>query len=169
MRQPKPVPKPWRDRLLCFLAFLAPLILIVPLSLGLFGNAIFPPFVLDRPQSDLPATMLADLTSLLISMSIGLAVASVVLYRQPLRDGGEHAGNIVLCLGMAAALVSIYSGLRFRYDLAQQLSFAPFDFSKLRMRIYLQGGALLLQVCLLSLRAMLHHLSRHARATGAKS
>jgi hypothetical protein len=158
----------WAAVLICFLSVTLPPVIAIALSAGPFSNLVFPDILREIHPSPEAATQLGSLAQLMISMSVGLGLASAWFYRQPLKPSLGHSAAIVLCVSMALAFVSIFSGLRFMFDLAMQLRVIQFDFDRVGNRLYWQGYAMLGQVSILCLAAALHYLWRDGRFAGGR-
>jgi hypothetical protein len=159
----------WRVAVpICLLSLVLPPLIAIALSAGPFSNLVFPEILREIHPSDEAITQLGDLTQLMISMSVGLGLASAWFYRQPLKPSLGHTAAIVLCTSMALAFVSIFAGLRFKFDLAMQLRVIPLDFDRVGNRLYWQGYAMLGQVSMLCLAGALHYLWRDGRFGGER-
>lgn len=146
-----------------FGAGVAPIVVVLVLSAGPFAGSVVPDLVDTPVRSDQPAQLLNDLVKTMLTMSVGLSVAMVWLYRQPLKSATRHLPLALMVPAKALALTSIYAGLRFQFDMANQMRFIPLDFEAIQDRIYWQGGALLLQLSMVSMAATAYHLFRDRR------
>lgn len=145
-------------------AFFAPVAIVAALSAGPFDTQLLPSIIVDEGKYELGVELLKTLSTTLITMSGGLAVSSVLIYRQKVRKLIHPAWNVLLACAMGAALISSFSGLRFLFDLSLQLIVMPIDFSLVETKLYFQGWALLAQTSILSLSAMLLHYFRDERS-----
>lgn len=144
-------------------AFALPPVIVLFTSAWFFSDLVVPPVVTKLVKSDASIAILSDLAKLMISMSIGLALASAWFYRQPHHRPATRMLLAGFLLSMVAALISIYAGMRFMFDMAVQLQQTPFDLELLRGRLSTEGSALLIQLSLLCQAAVLHHFHRDRR------
>lgn len=157
---PPPRLSRWTCIAVCIAAFVAPIALAILLSRGPFGGRVVPEWVPGSTPSDLAIQVVSDVCSMMVSMAIGIAVTMGWLYRQPIRRSLGHTPAVLLSLGLVLAFVSIYSGLKFKYDMAMQIAVVHFNFDMLRSRILWQGCTLILEVSTLCVSGVLHYLFR---------
>jgi hypothetical protein len=155
----------WQIVSICIAAALAPFAIVFILSEGPFSGLVVPDLLTSLHRADTSITILADLSQLMITMSVGLALTATWFFRQPLKASAQRFSATMLCIAMLAAFTSIYSGLRFKFDMAMQLQQIPFDFELLKDRFYMQGNALLAQVSLVCVAAVVHHRMQDRRST----
>lgn len=155
--------------MLLFAAAAAPLLIVLVLAGGPFSTLVVPEMLAPAELHPDPqaVVILADLPKTMMPMSVGLLVATAWLHRQRLtRDLGAGRPTLMVLAAMLA-FVSIYAGLRFCYDLASQLRYIPLRLELLRSRLYWQGCALVLQVSVLCVAAVIHHrYAAPGRTTG---
>lgn len=144
-------------------AFFAPVIVVLALSSFGFADPATPDIVEVIKPSEKSIDVFVTLAQVMITMSVGCAVASQWLFRQPLKRRYLRVQAVILCVSMAAALITLYSGLRFLYEIGAQLSLMSFEFSLVKSRLYLEGIGLLSQVSILSFNAVVHHYYRDER------
>lgn len=147
-------------------ALFTPSLIALILSGLAFSDPVIPDIISAPKQSDAVAEQFISLSQIMITMSVGIAAATIWVYKRPLKPRHGHLAALLLSVGMTLAFVSFYSGLRFIYDAAQQIRFMPFNFEPLRSRIYWQGMALLFQVSVLSFNTVVHYCYRDARFRG---
>jgi hypothetical protein len=132
-------------------------------SVWFFSDLVVPEVVTTLVRSDASIGVISDLAKLMISMSIGVALASTWFYRQPHSQNVKTISHVGFLVAMAVALVSIYAGMRFLFDMAVQLQQTPFNLELLRGRLAVEGSTLLIQLSLLCAGAVLHHFHRDRR------
>lgn len=147
----------------CIAAACLPVVIILGLSIGPFSSPILPPIVLTDAMAGEGATMLAETSKIMITLSVGAAVTSAWFYRQPLRKRAQWAGTVVLALVLVFTFTSVFSGLRFLHDMGRQMLEAHIDYELLRGRLQWQGWGLILQTSLLCLAAAFHLQFRDRR------
>jgi len=144
-------------------ALLGPPVLILLLSTMAFGDRVSPDFVQNIPKTDLPVNLFVGMSSSMITISAGLAVSTIVVFRLALRPSKSSASNTLTIFGMLAAFLSTYSGLRFQYDLAQQLRFIVPNFDPVLWRLHVQGLLLVTQVSIISIMGLRFHFHKDRR------
>lgn len=147
----------------CAASFFAPSFLIFLIGVFLFPGSALPDVVVSPSPSETIPIVLIELEKMLVSMAIGLGVASLWLYRQPLRKNCRRQGLVVLLGSLASGFASIYAGLRFMFDMSQQLQVMEIEFELLGGRLYFQGFSLALQLSFLCLAAALYFFFRDRR------
>ncbi|WP_158682126.1 MULTISPECIES: hypothetical protein [unclassified Sphingopyxis] len=144
-------------------AFFVPMLAVLALSFLALSDAATPEILVDIRPSEKAIDLFASLTQVMITMSVGLVVAALWLFRQPLKPRYRRFQGAMLIASMLAALVTFYSGLRFLYDSGVQLTLMPFEFGLVRSRLYWEGIGLLAQLSILSFTAVVHHYYRDGR------
>lgn len=145
------------------LALASPPLALALLSRFAFSDQVGPDFVLNVPNSELPANLFTGLSADLLKISAGIAVSTVVVFRLHLRIRQGWAGNTMLVAAMAAALLSSFSGLRFRYEIAQLARLNMQDLDPVLWRLHVQGLFLIAQLSLLCLMAVRYHFHGEAK------
>jgi|GEM_PF-4326166 len=139
--------------------FVAP-VAVVLLSKIAFADQVVPDFVLTIPNSELPANLFNNLSSDMLKISAGLAVSTIVIFRLPTCSGRVWVRLLFLAGGMMSALLASYSGLRFRYELAQVARLTSQELDPVLWRLHLQGLLLAAQVSFLCAISMHFHFHR---------
>ena len=153
----------WLRRLAFTLAVLAPAVLAILASGLLFPQNLLETAAKPEAMASETPSVLSDLISQMIAMSIGVMVAGWFLYRKPviLASALRHAVLPVMITG--AAFVSLFAGLRGLYALAFVISTQPFDMIRVSPYIEAQSVFLVLEVMLLSLHALNFAIYRDRR------
>ncbi len=133
---------------------------IVLLSQLAFTDQVAPDFVLTIPNSELPANLFNDLSSDMLTITAGLAVSTIVMFRLPTSSGRPWVRILFLAGGMMSALLASYSGLRFRYELAQVVRLTSKELDPVLWRLHVQGLLLAAQVSFLCVISMYYHFHR---------
>lgn len=132
------------------ISIFGPPAIILAVSATIFWDEVEPDYALAAPKSELPVTLFDNLSGDMLTICGGLAVSTIVAYRFPAGPAKRFGANILLVTGMAAALLSTYSGLRFRYDLAQLTRLSTHALEPALWRLHVQGFLMLAQVSALS-------------------
>lgn len=99
---------------------------------------------------DTVATVAAGFANTMITLSGGLSLASVWVFRLPRRPTRRTLARIGFCAAMAVTVGAIYCGLRFQLDLSFRLSQEDAYPVELWRVLHWQGGLLLIQTGLLA-------------------
>lgn len=99
---------------------------------------------------DSAAEVATSVANTMITLSGGLALASVWVFRLPRRPTRRLASRVLFCLAMALTVAVVYCGLRYQLDLAYALA-QDVDYPNELWRIlHWQGGLLLMQTSFLA-------------------
>lgn len=142
------------------LALIVAPVAIILLSKFAFSDQVSPDFVLAAPNSELPANLFSDLSGDMLTITAGIAVSTIVVFRLPMISGRSWVHNAMLAGGMAAALLAGYAGLRFRYELAQVVRLTSQELDPVLWRLHVQGILMVVQVSFLCAISAHYHLHK---------
>ena len=143
-------------------AGVAPVAAILILGLAM-GDPAGPDFSLAEPNVDAAAATIGNLSETLINLSIGVCLASLWLFRQPIRKNGRTMALTMAMGGLLLAISSIYAGARFQYQLTLQLTFGELDLYNVVNPFYWQATFLVTQIGLLCASGVGHYALRDRR------
>ncbi|MXO58560.1 hypothetical protein GRI89_03260 [Altererythrobacter salegens] len=131
---------------------------LVPLLLG-WASAVDPAEF--RPHQSDAANILADLSSEMNALAVGMIVSLFLLVRE---WPGKMPFSVwtALGLGVLAGLTSSYSGLNYRFAMAEQLLNSDLAFEFIGNRLGLQGTALLFCLAVVVYVSVYRILSRNS-------
>lgn len=142
-----------------FAAAIAPAALVLLLGIALLQPpdwlAAGPPLVGGAEAStpsgrDSAAQVATSAANTMITLSGGLALASLWVFRMPRRPTRQTINRVLFCVAMGLTVAVVYCGLRFQLDLAYALS-QDSDYPGALFRIlHWQGGLLLVQTSFLA-------------------